>query len=94
MRTECCYPSPQAQHGLQKIDVRARVGLTRQAHDGPVIATDFAPVVDLSAVHVGDLLQGQFVDRIFRIYDDGDGIAGDDEFNRVHAIGLRFVDLF
>ncbi len=48
----------------------------------------------LPAVDIGNLLQGQLLDWVVQIDDDGNGIARHDELHRVDPVGLHGLDLF
>ena len=74
--------------------MRAGIGLTREFDNGSVFAADLGPVGELAAVNIGDLLQGQFADRVLRVHDHRNGIARDDVLHGFHALRLRLGNLF
>ena len=79
----------QADDRLQEINVGAGIGLTREPHNGPVVAADLGPVVDLATVDIGNLLEGQLTNRVLGIDDNGNGIPGDHKLDRRNPVCLR-----
>ena len=74
--------------------MRAGVGLARKPHDGSILATNFLPVVELSAINIRNLLQCQLAYRVFRVYDHCNRIACDGVLNRVNTVRFCLIDLF
>ena len=74
--------------GLEAVP-RSAASLAADQDDGGVGAADLAPVGDLAGVEGCDLLEGQVVDRVGVVDDDGDSIQSEDGLGQ--AAGLLII---
>ena len=78
---------------FQKENVRAGIPFSGQRHDLEVVPADFFPVLDLAGINIGELLAGQFADRVGRINYQGNAVVGDMDLLRFDAVLLGLLDL-
>ena len=81
-----------AHHLFEKVDMGARIGLPGDQHDGGVVAAKLFPVGDAPGKDLGQLIDGELVDRVGLVDDHRQRIDGDHDFLRVDAIGARIFD--